>query len=397
MLQRFGEWVTWQRTQQYLNRYHPTMIGVTGTVQAHLALSAISLVVHDHYRLRASDEYIMSSHQVAEAVLGVSRAAHPRSWWRILIGSRAQEIIEEEPEIIAVEIPAVVPGQVDQVGNAIAFKIGVVTDVTSINLGLFGSKEMVAHEQLSLLSNLPANSCAILNADDRVIAAMSAHTKARLLTFGYDSAATIHFRRVEHLATRGIAMEVVIDSRAYEIALPYIVGQHQVVAVGAALAVAHVLKIPITSALNDLRKLKPAPGHMVSMEGIHQSLVIDDSFDATYEDTIMAIDTLGQLPAPGRRIAILGEIRDAGSMSHRAYQEIGQKVADTAHLFVAVGKEMLLAQTVVLKQGGVDTHHFQDSRDVGKWLPDYIRPGDVILVKGSRSMRMEEVVNRLRK
>lgn len=394
MLYRFGNWVEGKRAQEYVARYHPKVIGVVGTSQAALTVRAISLVLQDEYTVRASDLHVQTPPDSISAIIGVAPTAAERSWWRTLIGSRARELAEKEPEVIVVEIPSSHPGYVSGVANQIPFNMGVAIDIGSMNLDLFGSKEMAAHEQLALLASLPSSAAAVINHDEPLLAAMAKHTKAHIHSFGSASQANIQVRRVHHIGAKGLAAEIGIKGSWHEVALPHLVGRHQLPAVAAALAVAQVLQVPIASALHDIKALRPIEHHLSVKEGINGILVLDDSAGATAEDTLQALDTLAQLPAR-RRIAILGDISDAGSMSVAAYQAIGSKVVQAADMFIAVGEGMRQAQTAVLKQGGVDTHHFSDSRDVGKWLAEYIRPGDVILVKGSQAMNMKAIVERL--
>jgi UDP-N-acetylmuramoyl-tripeptide--D-alanyl-D-alanine ligase len=134
---------------------------------------------------------------------------------------------------------------------------------------------------------------------------------------------------------------------------------------------------------------------MEMKSGMNNSTLIDDSWDATPESTISALETLAAISAR-RKIAVLGDIQNLAAQAIEAHRTIGEKAAEHTDILITVGPDMKHAQTSALEsQFEVDEHHFQQSKDVGKWLTDYIRQDDLILIKGSRAMHMEEVIKRL--
>ena len=382
------------RASDFVRKYKPLLIGVTGSTGKTLTKEAIALALKDDRRVRASHGNYNTPIGVALSVLGVQAAADRRGWMRLLTGSLLREIGEKEPDTIVLELGADRPGDIDALVQKLPFTIGVVTNIGSAHLDYFGSKEMVAHEKMSLLVSLPGNGTAIMNADEPLVMAMKDHIQAKAIFFGEAGHADVRLGRAQRVGLKGFSGEVQVQGTSYEFFLPHILARHQITSFLAALAVARALKVDIRQAIGNLRSLTPPPGRMRIFDGLKGSIIIDDSYNASPEATLAALKTLAALPGR-RKIAILGDMLELGPKSIYWHNQVGGKVAEVAHVFVAVGEEMRRAQAKALETKGIDTHHFPASRDVGKWLRDHLKEGDVVLVKGSRAMAMEKVVERL--
>lgn len=398
-----GKRILWLRARDYLRRYQPKLIGVAGSAYTTVTQNAIAAALKPHHRVRQAEQFVSSPIDVAYAVLGMQSAAH-RHWWpRILAGSRIRELREEEPEIIITDLPLMKPGDIDTVATALPFAMSVVTTVHTAHMSLFTNKETIAHEIASIVTVVPPEGYVILNADDALVAAMQQHTKAHILSFGNAAGATVSLRRHERLASYGLTCEVAMKGKLYELYLPHIIGRHQLPAILAALAVTVALDSNSADALQHLSNLIPPPGQLRLLDGIKGSRILDDSYDATPESMIDALTTLHEIHATrslggdrriGRRIAILGDVIDAGATSQRLLTEIGQRAAASASIVIAVGETTRTAGAEALRVGA-DVHHFTSSSDVGKWLAPFLKEGDCVLVCGSRIARMEKVVRRL--
>lgn len=386
--------VLWLRASDFVGKYKPLLIGVTGSTGKTLTKEAIALALKDDRRVRASHANYNTPVGVALSVLGVQAAADRRGWIRLLTGSLLREMAEKEPDTIVLELGADRPGDIDALVQKLPFTIGVMTNIGSAHLDYFGSKEMVAHEKMSLLVSLPEDGVAVMNADDPLVLAMQDYVRAKTVFFGEAQHVDVRLARAQRAGTKGFSGEVHVQGTPYEFFLPHIVARHQLTSFLAALAVTHALQVDIRRAIGNLRSLTPPPGRVRLFEGLHHSTIIDDTYNASPESTLAALRTLESLPGR-RKIAILGDMLELGPKSFYWHNQVGGKVAEVTHVFVAVGEEMRRAQAKALEAGGVDTHHFQTSRDVGKWLRDHLKEGDVVLIKGSRAMAMEKVVERL--
>lgn len=398
-----GEKILLQRAHEYISTYKPILIGVTGASGKTLVVKAIAEALSNTYRVRAAASDGSRPRDIAAAILGVSHASK-RSWVKILVGSKRREIAQAEPQVIVVECNAYLPGDMGRIASAIPFTHAVVVNTGTIHADIFPTKESAAHELTALASSLPKEGVAILNLDDALIAANRPRLMCRHITFGADPHADVRLMRADRISVAGFIGQISVQNKPYEFSVQHFVGRHQLDAILAALTVVHALGLNIQEAIQALRSLPLPPGRMNIGEGKHNATIIDDSHDATPESMHLALKTLAALPADlphsreisPRRIAILGDISDLGPQSIHVHESIGDAAARICQVFIAVGNQMKHAQAAALKRGGVDTHHFQTSADVGKWLSDYLQPGDIVLVKGSRQMQMEKVTEALR-
>ncbi len=223
---------------------------------------------------------------------------------------------------------------------------------------------------------------------------MKDHIKAPAVLYGEAADSDVRLSRSQSLGGRGYVVEISVEGAKYEIHLRHLIAKHQIYSVLAAIAVAKAMGVTISQATNNLSDLRPMAGRLRVLAGINSSLIIDDSYNAAPEAVMGALQALKNFPG-GRKIAILGDMLDLGGESHKWHQAVGDTLSGFAEIFVGVGEGMKQAQARALLAGGIDTHHFAGSADAGKWIAGYIRPDDVILVKGSREMKMEKVVARL--
>lgn len=393
-MSKLGHRILWQRTKDYLRRYQPLIIGVAGSTGKTMTKEAIKLCLEQDHLVRAAPGSYNTPIGVALSLLGLTARQAERHWLRLLTGSRIKELVDEEPRIVILELGADRPGDIDFLVRQLPFTIGVVTNVQSTHLRLFSNQDMVAHENLSLVVDVPESGYTILNADDPQVAQMAEHSKGTTIYFGQSPQADVRLLRAARLNSHGFACEIKVRGTLHELHLPHIVARYQLSNILAALAVVVALEANLKTAFQSLSKLQPPPGRMRLLPGREGSRLLDDSYNASPESTLAALDTLQELPAR-RRLAILGDMLDLGIQTFPQHQIVGERAAQVADVFVTVGDNMRTAAATALNTDDTDVHHFQDSRDVGKWIADFLQPEDLVLIKGSRDMRMEEVTKRL--
>ncbi|MEX2055083.1 MAG: Mur ligase family protein, partial [Candidatus Andersenbacteria bacterium] len=389
----FGTRILWQRAADYVATYKPRLIGVAGSTGKTFTRQAIAVALGDSVHVRTPDHNDNSLRGIALSVLGIPSPRTPLTWMSLLSRSFVKELKVEEPTTIVVEYGTAKPGELDWAASKVPLAVLVVTNVEAKHLTLFGSKEMIAHEYASLVVTLLPEVTLVLNADDSLVLSLAEKTKARVVTYGSADGANVRLIRTQRLPHHGFACEVSVRGRTYELHLPQLITRRQISSLLAALAVATLAGTgDMQSVISKLQKLSAPPGRMRLLKGLNNALLVDDTYNATPEDMLGGLETLRSLPAR-RRIAILGDISDLGAEENRWHQKIGKFAGDVAHIVVLVGQAMRHAGTEAL-QKGVDVHHFDTSEDVGKWIAGYLQDGDVVLIKGSRSMHMEEVTRR---
>jgi UDP-N-acetylmuramoyl-tripeptide--D-alanyl-D-alanine ligase len=276
--------------------------------------------------------------------------------------------------------------------------VGVVLNVGVAHIGEFGSVEAIEAAKGELVEALPARGVAVLNADDERVWAMAGRTRARVVGYGESAAATVRAVDVR-LDERGRpAFTLVVDGDAVPVELG-LTGRHQVGNALAAAAVAAAQGMPLT-------ELGPALGdlHLVSTrrmdvfdrpDGV---TVIDDSYNANPASTAAALRALATLGSGRRRIAVLGYLAELGAYERAGHEEVGRLAAQLGvERIVVVGAgagPIHDGAAAVTEWGGVAVQ-VSGQEEAVEVLRAELRPGDVVLVKGSR-YRTWDIVDSLR-
>ena len=389
-----GQRILWARTRDYLQRYRPAIVGITGSAGSEMTRAAIALALADSRQVRTSPANVRTRAGVALAALGATSEKMRTSWMRLLAGSRIKELAEEEPSVIVLALPGDRPGEIDFFARNLPLSVAVVTSVQSVHLDLYQNQDLVAHEYASLLAALPPEGTACLNRDDPRVAALAGKTKAKIIWYGRAAGADVRLVRAQRMPSQGYACEFMARGVSIEVHLPHILAADQLLYIAAALAAALALGGNAREAARHLAQLKPPRGNMRQLSGRGGSHLLDDSDSATPESMMAALTTLHELPAQ-RRIAVLGGIENLGSQAQVWHEKIGRRAAETSDIFIAVGENMRQAGAVALRTDDTDVHHFDTSRDVGTWLQQFLGKGDLVLISGDRAARLEEVTRRL--
>jgi UDP-N-acetylmuramoyl-tripeptide--D-alanyl-D-alanine ligase len=263
--------------------------------------------------------------------------------------------------------------------------IGVVLNVDAVHLERAGSIERIAAAKQEIVTTLPTTGVAVLNADDRRVAAMRAAAPGLVLTFGFG----------ENADWRGIDVRPDVDgldltlSRGgthYALRSP-LRGRHHAVALLAAAATLEAAYVPVAEIVPALAAVQAPAARQKFLRGAGDRVIIDDTYNASPLSMAAALDLLASRPA-SRRVAILADMLELGSISEESHRAAGEHAAASADLVIAVGPR---ARTIAGAAGSA-AMWFPDKPSLRHALGSVLGPGDVILVKGSRGMAMEEVV-----
>jgi UDP-N-acetylmuramoyl-tripeptide--D-alanyl-D-alanine ligase len=277
--------------------------------------------------------------------------------------------------------------------------VGVVTRVAPAHLEFFASVEEIALAKRELIEGLNGReSVAVLNADDPLVAAFASHAPGRVLTYGIDNAADFRAEAIEDRGALGSAFVLVENGRRtrLELALP---GRHVISNALSALAAASVWGIGAAEAQAVFRNL-----HAPAMRGellrfTNGAALINDSYNSSPAALHAMIKVLAATPNYRRRILAAGEMRELGATSPELHREAGKAAAQAGKIDWVIGVEGDAAQIV---EGAVaagvpraQTRIFASSEEAAKFLADFVAPGDLLLVKGSRGVKMERIVETL--
>jgi UDP-N-acetylmuramoyl-tripeptide--D-alanyl-D-alanine ligase len=281
-------------------------------------------------------------------------------------------------------------GETRQLAAIAKPNVGVVTNVGYAHVEFFDSIEGIAAAKRELIEGLPPDGVAVLNADDPRVSRFGEAYPGRTVTFGFSEAADVRAENVEHDAAGSRFRVLGVD---FESAMS---GRHAVMNLLAAIAVAHVFGIAP-------EVLRPAVasftvGNMRGQRTLHQGIVIwNDCYNSNPEAAQSMLEVLAETPAV-RRIAVLGEMLELGLSSDELHRQVGQYAGRYAagrrvDLLIGVGGAAR-AMVEAARQAGVEAEFFEDPAEAGERARQVARPGDAVLFKGSRGVKVEKALER---
>ena len=268
--------------------------------------------------------------------------------------------------------------------------IGVITNIGPTHLEFLGSVEGVVSAKGELLEYLDESSMAILNFDDLLLPKERA--KGRLLGFGIEKRS--QFRGEGLVLDREGCGHFSLQSQKFDLRIP---GHHNVYNALAAAAVGVALDIPLSDAAQALNEFRPTRlrSQIVEKDGIR---VYNDAYNANPASMVAALRSLCEIEVSGRRVAVLGDMLELGEGSQKAHFDLGQQAQHSGiDELVAVGEfaEDMVAGARGEGLASAQTHVYPDRQGVAEYLKEILREGDLVLVKGSRGVALETVVEEL--
>lgn len=296
--------------------------------------------------------------------------------------------LADDAEAAVLEIGMNHAGEIRQLAAIARPHIAVVTNVGTAHIENFDSIEGVAAAKRELVEALEPAGIAVLNADDERVRGFAAWHSGRCLLYGTDPGAEVRAVDISYEAA-GVRFAV---SGHGEFACP-LPARGGLMAALAALAAARLFEIPDDDARRALATLAPPKMRCERIE--HAGMVIwNDCYNSNPEAAIMMLDLLAATPAE-RRIAVLGEMLELGQWSGSLHRGVGVHAARCG-LSVLVGIRGAARHLVDAARGaGLEAgaaNFFEDPREAGQWLRQVARPGDALLFKGSRGVRVEQAL-----
>jgi UDP-N-acetylmuramoyl-tripeptide--D-alanyl-D-alanine ligase len=306
--------------------------------------------------------------------------------------------VDGASEYLIVEMGASHIGEIARLVSIVTPDVGVVLKVGLAHAGEFGGVEGVQRAKSEMVTDLPETAVAVLNRDDPRVAAMSASTRARVTWFG--TAADADLRADDIVATAtGTHFTLVADGRRLPVRLR-ILGEHHVANALAALAVAREFGIPLERAILALEAVPRA--ERWRMEPLLRSdgiVVINDAYNASPDSTAAALKTLAQIVEPGQRtVAVLGEMAELGEYADEEHDRLGRlAVRLNIGKLIVVGERARHIHLAAGLEGSWDGESVlvADVEAAYDLLREELRPGDVVLVKSSKSAGLRFLGDRL--
>ncbi len=295
-----------------------------------------------------------------------------------------------EHERVVLEMGMYALGEIALLADIALPAIGVVTCVEPVHLERLGTIEKIAQAKAELVEALPPDGVAVLNYDDERVRAMKEKTKARVFYYGLDPRADLWADDIQSEGLAGVRFRFHYGKEVIHARIP-LLGRHSVHTALAAAAVGLLEELSWGEIMAGLKDTS-AQVRLMAVRGIRGSTILDDTYNASPPSTLAALSVLGELP--GRRIAVLGDMLELGSYEEEGHRKVGRKAVEVASILITVGPRARIIAQEALSCGMPSdrVHSFESREEAVALLTEILEPGDVVLVKGSRAMRMEEIV-----
>ncbi len=396
--------VTWQ-AKLVLKRYHPKIIAITGSVGKTSTKDAIFTILSKFKIVRKSEKSFNSEIGLPLTILG-----SPNGWSNpfIWIETIAKGFLliawkHSYPEWLILEVGAGKPGDIKSVAKWLSPDIVVITRFPDkpVHVEFFGTAEKIIEEKTALMHALKPDGLLVLNHDDEKVYALHHKSPCRTVSYGMNENATYSALHPMYLhepsngsnIPQGINFKLKYGANTFPVNLPHIMGMHYVGSVMAALAVANEIGCDLLESINKVSEYVTPPGRLSLIEGMNESIIIDDTYNASPVATEAAIDVLKEVKG-SRKIAVLGDMLELGKMTEEAHRAIGEKIIGIANMLIVVGP-----RAKFIAEGAIDAgfpqkevYSFDSSQTVAKFLTGVIEKGDIVLLKGSQGVRLERAV-----
>lgn len=350
------------------NRHNPRVIGITGSVGKTTTKELVAAVLARRYNTLRSRGSYNNEIGLPLTLLQITNA-HER---------------------VVLEMGMYDVGEIADLARIARPHVGVVTNIGPVHLERAGSMERIANAKTELVQALPPDGVAILNYDDPLVRDMAQKTRARVLYYGLSPKADLWASGIEGMGLEGIHFRLHHGGETLHLRVP-LLGRHSVHTALRAAAVGLVEGESWQEIIEGLQRGSPQL-RLVAVDGINGSTLLDDSYNASPQSTLAALNLLDELD--GRKIAVLGDMLELGNFEEEGHRKVGLRVIDSVDVLITVGRLGRIIAKEAQRWGfpPSSVYVLDDNAQTIELLQEIIVPGDIVLVKGSRALHLEEVV-----
>ncbi len=306
--------------------------------------------------------------------------------------------LTNDHEVAILEMGTNTPGEIKRLTQIAAPDIGVITNIGPAHLAGFGSIEGVRKEKGDLFAHMNKNGIAVVNMDDENINVIVESWRGQRISFGMSPSADVCVKKIDKIGPKGMRFQLMIAGREYK-AETKIAGMQSVVYNAmAAVAVAQALGIRHETILEGLASFQPVAGRMEIIKLKNGAYLINDSYNANPASTREALMTLKELKNNHNSYAFLGDMLELGEEAREMHRKVGMLAAVTGVNTLFLRGDFSDATAAGATEGGMSSDKVKYLSDIkSDLLPikENLKKGDWILVKGSRRMKMEKIVEQI--
>jgi UDP-N-acetylmuramoyl-tripeptide--D-alanyl-D-alanine ligase len=368
-----------------IKKYKPFIVAVTGSVGKTSTKDAIYTVLANNSYVRKSEKSFNSDIGIPLTILGCQNGWSDLTIWlkNILHGLELILFKSKYPECLVLEVGADHPNDIKKVSKWLKTDIAVITKVSEIpvHVEFFPTPEDVLKEKLYLAESLKNNGILIVSADDKRLVEASKNYKQKVMTFGIDNLATVSASDISMNIKYGVSFKLNYEGNSIPVNIKGAIGNQFIYPILAASVVGIARNISISKIIESIPNHTPSKGRMNILSGINGGTLIDDTYNSSPDAVSEALNALSKIDTTGKKIAVLGDMMELGKYSADEHRKIGEKAMKVCNILVTVGPRAKLMSK--------DSVHFDSSINAGEYVKGIIGEGDIVLLKGSQSIRLE--------
>lgn len=306
--------------------------------------------------------------------------------------------LTEKERVVVLEMGMNVPGEIRRLTEIAEPDVGLITNIQSVHLEGVGTLEKLKEEKGELYRKMRRDGTILVNQDDARVVDLASDYPGQKITLGIEHPAEVMAKEIQLQGAEGTSFTLILEGEVVEIHLP-LLGRQFIPNALSAMAVACLFGVEVKEAKRALENFQPFPMRMevVPLQG--GKTVINDAYNANPYSMEFALETLVEVKGKGRAIAVLGDMLELGSFEHEAHQRIGQKVSQLSIDFLlAMGEQASVVLESAVRYGFPKERalRVESHSEAASLLRQITREGDWILVKGSRRMTMEKIIEDLK-
>lgn len=299
----------------------------------------------------------------------------------------------DDAEVVVSEMGMNHKGEIAQLAGLTRPDVGVYTNIAPVHIEFFGTVEKIAEAKRELLENLREGGTVIVNVDNEHVVNISRDYDGPKRSYGIDHPADY---RATNIRERGLlgtrfTLEAEGEKREFDFILP---GRHNLENLLAAIATARAIDISWPGIERGVHDIKPAyhRGVIVPWRG---ATIYDDTYNSNPYALGRAIELMTQADVKGRRIAVIGDMLELGDQELDYHRDAGRAIPRGVDAVIGVGKRSQALLDGAREAGHTELHHFDDAQGAGEFVRDFVREGDLVLIKASRGIGLDKIVSML--
>lgn len=379
------------KVKKLFQTHQITVVGVTGSIGKTSTKKAIGEVLAATKKVRYSSDSYNTDIGIPLSLFGLkvpSSLWNPNAW-RKIFAQIEREISNYKFDTVVLELADDELEMMQRLLRIIKLDIGVISAVAPVHMEFLHDINTVVDYNWKIAAHADK---IIYNADN--IELRKKASKSNSIGFGIQYG-EVKFSNIKRNKNCYLQAQLIIGKNQKVISTKML-GQHNLYSLLAAACVATQLGLGFDVICAELEKIKPELGRMNLLEGLNDSKIIDDSYNASEQTMLAALDTLNDID--GRKFAILGSMNELGKDSIKSHQAVGTKAANVVDMLITIGSDAENYLATAASQAGLSQDKikvFRTPYEAGHYLKPFLKKGDIVLVKGSQGNIFSEEASRI--